>query len=54
MNHQYAIPASYTEKQSIDESTITAGSGNAAGTVAPQVGPDANQTNVWTLPVSVQ
>ena len=54
MNHQYVIPANYVEKQSIDESIIRAGSGNAAGTVPAQVGPDANQTNVWTLPVAVQ
>jgi len=49
MNHAYVIPAGYTEKQSSDESTIRAGSGNAAGTVAPQIGPDATQANVWAL-----
>jgi hypothetical protein len=49
MNHQYVIPANYVEKQSTDESTIVAGSGNGAGTVAPQVGPDASQINVWAL-----
>jgi hypothetical protein len=54
MNHQYAIPTGYVEKQSIDESTITKGSGNAAGTVPAQVGPDTNQTSVWALPTSVQ
>jgi hypothetical protein len=37
MNHAYAIPASYTQKQSTDIST------------APQVGPDANQTNAWAI-----
>jgi hypothetical protein len=54
MNHQYVIPANYVEKQSTDESTIVAGSGNAAGTVAPQVGPDPNQINVWALPAAIQ
>ncbi len=54
MNHQYVIPANYVEKQSSDESTIVAGSGNPAGTVPAQVGPDANQTNIWALPVAVQ
>jgi len=49
MNHAYVIPAGYTEVQSSDESTIRAGSGNPAGTVAPQIGPDANQINVWAL-----
>ena len=49
MNHAFVIPASYVEKQSNDESMITKGSGNAAGTVPPQIGPDANQTNVWAL-----
>jgi hypothetical protein len=49
MNHQFVIPANYVEKQSSDESTIVAGSGNAAGTVPPQVGPDANQVSVWAL-----
>jgi hypothetical protein len=42
MNHAYSIPAGYTEVQSVDQNTT------------PQVGPDANQTNVWALPVSVQ
>lgn len=54
MSHAYVIPAGYVEKQSSDESTIQKGSGNAAGTVAAQVGPDANQINVWALPQSVQ
>jgi len=49
MNHAYVIPAGYTEKQSSDASTINVGSGNPAGTVAPQIGPDANQVNVWAL-----
>ena len=49
MNHAFVIPASYLEKQSADESVIPAGSGNAASTVAPQIGPDANQVNVWSL-----
>ncbi len=49
MNHAYVIPAAYIEKQSSDASTIQMGSGNPAGTVAPQVGPDATQTNVWSL-----
>ncbi len=49
MSHAYVIPAGYVEKQSSDASTIVAGSGNAAGTVAPQVGPDPNQINVWAL-----
>ena len=35
MNHTYVIPKTYVAKQSID---ITS---------APQVGPDANQTNIW-------
>ena len=35
MNHQYVIPAGYTELQSSDVNT------------APQVGPDATQVNVW-------
>jgi hypothetical protein len=42
MNHSYVIPAGYVEKVSVDQNT------------APQVGPDANQINVWTLPASVQ
>jgi hypothetical protein len=56
MNHQFVIPANYVEKVSSDF-TINAGSfpvgsgqvGNPAGTIAPQVGPDANQINVWAL-----
>jgi hypothetical protein len=36
-NHAFAIPISYTQKQSADIST------------APQVGPDATQTNIWAL-----
>jgi hypothetical protein len=42
MNHQYVIPAGYVELISNDQNTT------------PQVGPDANQTNVWALPTSVQ
>jgi hypothetical protein len=37
MNHQYVIPAGYVQKQSADRTTPA------------QVGPDANQTNVWAL-----
>ncbi|HEY4080008.1 MAG TPA: phosphoesterase [Burkholderiaceae bacterium] len=37
MNHAYAFPAAYTQKQSADVNT------------APQVGPDANQVNLWSL-----
>ena len=37
MNHAYVIPATYQQKQSADRTT------------PPQVGPDANQTNVWAL-----
>ena len=37
MNHAYVIPAGYVQKQSADRSTTA------------QVGPDANQTNVWSL-----
>ena len=56
MNHQFVIPMNYVEKVSSDF-TINAGSfpvgsgqvGNPAGSIAPQVGPDANQTNVWAL-----
>jgi hypothetical protein len=56
MNHQFVIPANYVEKQSSDF-TITAGSfpvgsgqvGNPAGSIPPQVGPDASQVNVWAL-----
>jgi len=36
-NHAFAIPISYTQKQSADIST------------APQVGPDPAQTNIWAL-----
>jgi hypothetical protein len=54
MNHQYVIPTNYVEKQSVDESTIVAGSGNAAATVPPQVGADASQVNIWSVPVAVQ
>jgi Phosphoesterase family len=36
-NHAFAIPVSYTQKQSADVST------------APQVGPDPTQTNIWAL-----
>ena len=56
MNHQFVIPANYVEKQSSDF-TITAGSfpvgsgqvGNPAGSIPPQVGPDASQVSVWAL-----
>src|SRR5262249_17248139 len=64
MNHQFVIPGSYTESHPIDETTISGGTagagtgtptaGNPAGTVPAQVGPDANQTNVWAVPASVQ
>jgi hypothetical protein len=37
MNHAYVIPANYTAKQSTDVNT------------PPQVGPDANQVNLWAL-----
>ena len=37
MNHSYVIPTTYTQKQSADVQT------------APQVGPDGNQINVWSL-----
>jgi len=37
MNHAYVIPTNYTQKQSADRTTPA------------QVGPDANQTNVWAL-----
>lgn len=37
MNHAYVIPTSYVAKQSSD----------VTGT--PQVGPDANQTNIWAI-----
>ncbi len=54
MNHTYVIPGGFIEKQSIDASSIQAGtqpdgSGNPAGTVAAQIGPDPNQTNIWAL-----
>ncbi len=49
MNHAYVIPAGYTEKRSTDASVIQAGSGTAGGTIPAQVGPDANQVNVWAL-----
>ncbi len=42
MNHAYVIPSAYVEVQSADQNTT------------PQIGPDANQTNVWALPTSVQ
>ena len=37
MNHAFVIPASYTAKQTADDSRN------------PQTGPDANQTNVWSI-----
>jgi len=37
MNHGYVIPTFYQQRQSADRTTT------------PQVGPDANQTNVWAL-----
>ncbi|MEP6503174.1 MAG: phosphoesterase [Betaproteobacteria bacterium] len=37
MNHAYVIPTTYVQKQSADRTTTQ------------QVGPDANQTNVWAL-----
>jgi hypothetical protein len=55
MSHAYAIASGFSEKQSLDESVINAGTttnppgGNAAGTVPPQLGPDGNQTNIWAL-----
>ena len=36
MNHTYVIPATYVEKTTLDD------------TRPPQVGPDANQVNVWS------
>ncbi len=39
MNHAYVIPANYVEKQSSDISSST----------KPQTGPDATQTNLWSL-----
>ena len=41
INHAYKIPASYTQK--LDPLGIVPSG------VTPQVGPDANQTNVWSL-----
>ena len=43
INHAYKIPANYTQK--LDPLGIVAV--GAASAVVPQVGPDANQTNVW-------
>ena len=37
MNHTYVIPAGYTQKASDDD------------TQPLQVGPDANQTNIWSI-----
>ncbi len=37
MNHKYVIPAGYTQKATLDD------------TRPLQVGPDANQTNVWAI-----
>jgi hypothetical protein len=37
MNHAFVIPSNYTEKQSTDINT------------SPQTGPDATQTNLWSL-----
>ncbi len=37
MNHAFVIPASYAAKQTADDSRN------------PQTGPDANQTNVWSI-----
>jgi hypothetical protein len=37
MNHSFVIPAGYVQKQSADRTT------------SAQVGPDANQVNVWSL-----
>jgi hypothetical protein len=37
MNHAYVIPSTYTEKQSADVTTTA------------QTGPDATQTNLWSL-----
>jgi hypothetical protein len=37
MNHAYAIPATYTQKQSTDVSTPA------------QVGPDVSQANMWAI-----
>jgi hypothetical protein len=45
INHAYKIPASYTQK--LDPLGIVAV--GAASAVQQQTGPDANQTNVWSL-----
>ena len=45
INHAYKIPATYTQK--LDPLGIVAV--GAASGVTPQVGADANQTNVWSL-----
>ena len=37
MNHAFVIPAGYTQKTTDDD------------TQTPQVGPDATQTNVWSI-----
>jgi hypothetical protein len=37
MNHAYVIPAGYTEKATLDDAQT------------PQVGPDATQTNIWSI-----
>jgi hypothetical protein len=37
MNHKYVIPATYTEKASVDD------------TRPLQVGPDPNQVNIWAV-----
>jgi len=37
MNHTYVIPATYVEKTTLDD------------TRPAQVGPDANQVNVWSI-----
>ena len=40
MNHAFAIPATYTQKQSSDIDTVAH---------PAQVGPDATQVNLWSL-----
>jgi hypothetical protein len=45
INHAYKIPATYTQK--LDPLGIVPV--GAASGVTPQVGPDVNQTNVWSL-----
>ena len=45
INHAYKIPGTYTQK--LDPLGIVPV--GAASGVTPQVGPDANQTNVWAL-----